>query len=79
MHDATVLETRGIPTAAIVTAAFLSEAQAQLAALGMSAYVPVVIEHPLSTLPDEAIHTRALSAVPGVRQAIWGVDIGPSS
>ncbi len=72
MHDATVLEEMGLPTAAIVTEAFLDEARSQVVALGMERLEPVVIEHPLSTLTMEEIHARARHAAPGVRKALWG-------
>jgi len=62
LHDAVGLETRGIPTAVIITAAFVHEAEVQTAALGAQQLKPVVITHPLSTLSDEAIQARALDA-----------------
>ena len=62
MHDAVGLETRGIPTAVIITTAFVHEAEVQTAALGAQQLKPVVITHPLSTLSDEAIQARALDA-----------------
>ena len=70
MHDGVRLETRGRPTAVVVTTEFLHEAEAQRAALGMEALVPVVIRHPLSTLTDAEIETRAIDiAAQAVR--IW--------
>lgn len=70
MHDAMGLEASGVPTAAIVTAAFLREARLQLEALGMPGLRPVVITHPLSTLGQEQIAERAAEAAPQVRQ-VW--------
>ena len=70
MHDAISLESLGIPTAVIITSEFLREAELQRAALGMNAIAPVVIEHPLSTLTDEAIRSRAAQALPGVVAAL---------
>ncbi len=64
MHDAGSLEALGVPTAAIVTEAFLNEARAQLAAMGMETLQPVVVPHPLSTLSDEEITGRAREAAP---------------
>jgi len=60
----------GRPTAVIVTAEFLHEAEVQRDALGMRDLVPVVIDHPLSTLTDAEIEARAEQAV---RQcvAVW--------
>jgi len=62
LHDAVGLETRGIPTAVIITTAFVHEAEVQTAALGARQFKPVIITHPLSTLSDEAIRARAVEA-----------------
>jgi hypothetical protein len=62
MHDGVSLETLNRPTAVVVTAEFLREAEAQRAALGMAALVPAVIQHPLSTLTDAEIDARAADA-----------------
>ncbi len=67
MHDAISLEERGVPTAVVVTEVFLREARVQRAALGMDGLDPVVIQHPLSTLSDEEISSRARDAA---RQAV---------
>jgi hypothetical protein len=60
----------GRPTAVIVTVEFLHEAEAQRDALGMRDLVPVVIDHPLSTLTDAEIEARAEQAV-GQCVAVW--------
>ena len=70
MHDGVRLESRSRPTAVVVTTEFLREAEAQRAALGMDALVPVVIQHPLSTLTEAEIDARAADvATQAVR--IW--------
>ncbi|MDA1092409.1 MAG: hypothetical protein O3A25_03925 [Acidobacteria bacterium] len=66
MHDAIGLEQRGVPTAAIITAAFVHEADVQRAALGATGLAAVVITHPLSTLTDTEIQARAEEAAPQV-------------
>jgi hypothetical protein len=53
----------GRPTAVIVTAEFLHEAEMQRDALGMRDLAPVVIDHPLSTLTEAEIEARAEQAV----------------
>ena len=63
MHDSVSLEDRSRPTAVVVTSEFVREAEAQRAALGMDALVPVVIRHPLSTLTDAEIEARAADVV----------------
>jgi len=63
MHDGFSLESLGVPTAVIVTTQFLHEARVQREALGMRGIVPVVIEHPLSSLSEEEIRGRAAQAL----------------
>ncbi len=60
----------GRPTAVIVTSEFVHEAAMQKEALGMPDLRPVVIDHPLSTLAEEAIDERAERAAPQCA-AIW--------
>ena len=55
-----------MPTAAIITAAFVREAEVQRAALGAEGLDTVIITHPLSTLTDAEIQSRADEAVPQV-------------
>jgi hypothetical protein len=69
MHDAVMLEAAGRPTAVIVTAEFVLEAQTQRDALGMAGLAPVVIGHPLSSLTDAEIAARIEEALPQVERA----------
>jgi hypothetical protein len=64
MHDGIRLEERGLPAAVVVTTEFVHEAEVQRSALGMESIRPVIIEHPLSTLTDEQIRSRAEQAAP---------------
>jgi hypothetical protein len=52
----------GRPTAVVVTTEFLHEAAVQRAALGMPDLMPVVIDHPLSTISDAEMEVRAMQA-----------------
>lgn len=70
MHDGMSLESLGVPTAVIVTTEFVHEAKMQREALGMKGLVPVVIQHPLSSLSDEEIRARVGAALPQV-VAVW--------
>ncbi len=54
----------------VVTREFLHEAEVQRDALGMPDLAPVVIDHPLSTLSDAEIATRAEQAA-GQAVKIW--------
>jgi len=53
-----------------VTSEFLHEAEVQRAALGMPDLLPVVIDHPLSTISDSEIDARAAQAAEQA-VAIW--------
>ena len=70
MHDTVELETRGLPTAMIITSEFQLEATVQRDALGMTALDAVVIEHPLSSLTDDEIAQRAAQALPQIK-VVW--------
>jgi len=70
MHDGFSLESLGVPTAVIVTTQFLHEARVQREALGMTGLVPVVIQHPLSSLSEEEIRGRAAQALEQV-VGVW--------
>jgi hypothetical protein len=63
MHDGIACETLGLPTAVVITTAFVSEARLQGRALGMSELEPVVITHPLSSLTDDEIDGRAQQVI----------------
>ena len=60
----------GRPTAVVVTTEFRHEAEVQRAALGMPDLVPVVIDHPLSTLSEAQIDARAAQAATGAA-SVW--------
>ena len=60
----------GRPTAIVVTTEFLHEAEVQRDALGMPDLMPVIIDHPLSTLSEAEIDARASQAAKGAA-AVW--------
>ena len=70
MHDAVTLESKGLPTAVIVTSEFTLEAVTQRDALGMTGLNAVVIRHPLSSLTAEEIGERIASAIPQIER-VW--------
>ena len=70
MHDTVTLESRGRPTAVIVTSEFVLEAETQRDALGMAGLDAVVITHPLSSLTDEEIAQRIEQALPQIER-VW--------
>lgn len=79
MHDGMSLESLGMPAAVVVTTTFLHEARVQREALGMSGLVPVVIDHPLSSLSDEEIRGRARQALDQVLGVWQGTRPDPSA
>jgi hypothetical protein len=78
MHDGISLESLGVPTAVIVTTEFLHEARVQREALGMTGLVPVVIQHPLSSLSEEEIRGRAAQALEQVVGVWQGTQPDPT-
>ena len=72
MHDAIRLEESGVPTAVIVTTVFLHEAHMQREALGMVDLDPVVVAHPLSTLSEDELDSRAREALDQITRAWLG-------
>lgn len=70
MHDAVTLESKGLPTAVIVTSEFTLEAVTQRDALGMTGLDAVVIQHPLSSLTVAEIAERIASAIPQIER-VW--------
>ena len=78
MHDGFSLESLGVPTAVIVTTEFVHEARVQREALGMTGLVPVVIQHPLSSISEEDIRARAAQAVEQVIGVWKGTQPDPA-
>jgi len=78
MHDGIRLEALGRPSAIVVTTEFRHEAEMQRAALGMPQLLPVVIDHPLSTLSEAEIDERAEQAAQG-SAAVWQGGLGAPS
>jgi hypothetical protein len=78
MHDGISLESLGVPTAVIVTSTFLHEAKVQREALGMKGIVPVVIDHPLSSISEEEIRARAAQALAQALGVWKGTQPDPS-
>lgn len=74
MHDTVMLESRGRPTAVIVTSEFVLEAETQRDALGMAGLDAVVINHPLSSLTDEEIGRRIEQALPQIERVWLGAN-----
>ena len=61
--DTSHLERAGIPTAAVITAVFVREAEYQADASGMRGFRPIIVTHPTSHLPEDQIKALATSIV----------------
>jgi hypothetical protein len=59
IRDSVALEKLGIPTAAIITTEFERETELTRAAIGMQGLIPIVIEHPVSSITQAEVESRA--------------------
>lgn len=72
IRDAIALERLGIPSAAIITTEFVRETELTRTAIGMKGLVPVVIDHPVSSITQAEVEVR-VAQVKTQAQAIWTV------
>jgi hypothetical protein len=70
VRDSIALERLGVPTACIITTEFLQETALTRVALGMPGLVPVVIDHPVSSITAEEVAVRVAQIV-SQAQAVW--------
>lgn len=77
VNDAIQLETRGIPSAVIVTTEFQREANLQRLARGMQDLEPIVITHPISSLAAEHLRQRSTEVAPQAL-SIWTTGQRPA-
>jgi hypothetical protein len=59
IRDSVALEKLGIPSAAIITAEFERETELTRTAIGMQGLIPVVIDHPVSSITQAEVEARA--------------------
>lgn len=59
IRDSVALEKLGIPSAAIITTEFERETELTRAALGMPGLIPIVIDHPVSSITQAEVEVRA--------------------
>src|SRR5258705_5881001 len=59
IRDAVALEKLGIPSAAIITTEFERETELTRTALGMQGLIPIVIDHPVSSITQAEVESRA--------------------
>jgi hypothetical protein len=59
VRDAIALEKKGIPSVAIITTEFVHETELTRRAIGMQDLCPVVIDHPVSSITQSEVESRA--------------------
>ena len=72
MHNATELETLGIPTVAVCTEPFAKTAESMAKRRGFPGYRYVLVEHPLSSARPEGVRQRAERALPEIVSILLG-------
>src|SRR5262245_23512372 len=70
IRDAVALEKLGIPSAAIITTEFERETVLTRAAIGMEGLIPVVIDHPVSSITQAEVEARA-AMVAAAAPKVW--------
>lgn len=70
VRDSIALERLGIPSACIITTEFVEETQLTRTALGMEGLVPVVIDHPVSSITAAEVAQR-VAQITVQAQVVW--------
>lgn len=74
MHDGLELETRGVPTAVICTEPFRPTADAIRKSRGVPDYPFVVVDHPIGSLNDDELQSRADVATPAALRILTSLE-----
>jgi hypothetical protein len=70
VRDAIALERKGIPSVAIITSEFVRETDLTRRAIGMQGMCPAVIDHPVSSITQPEVDSRA-AQVASQAPKIW--------
>ncbi len=70
IRDSIALERLGLPSAAIITTEFVRETELTRTAVGMEGLVPVVIDHPVSSITQAEVEIR-VAQVKMQAQTVW--------
>jgi hypothetical protein len=70
VRDSIALERLGTPAACIITTEFVQETKLTRAAIGMPALVPVVIDHPVSSITAAEVAAR-VAQIEVQAQSVW--------
>jgi len=70
VRDSIALERLGRPAACIITTEFVTETKLTRAAIGMPGLVPVVIDHPVSSITAEEVAAR-VRQIEAQAEAVW--------
>jgi hypothetical protein len=79
MRDATEIETRGTPAVALITEPFAVTAASMAARQGFPNYRFVLVEHPLASLEQAAVRTRAERSLPEILGVLGVAEEAPLS
>ena len=75
VRDAVELESRGVPTVAVHTEAFMNSAVAHSAAFGRPDLQFVAVEHPIAAVSDDELKRRAIASVDSVAAILVGAAV----
>src|SRR3984957_11009034 len=70
IRDAVALEKLGVPSAAIITTEFERETELTRTAIGMQGLIPIVIDHPVSSITQAEVEARA-AMVADTAPKVW--------
>ena len=70
IRDSVALERLGLPSAAIITTEFEKETVLTRTAIGMEGLIPVVIDHPVSSITQTEVESRA-ARVAEMAPKVW--------
>src|SRR5271169_5311966 len=75
IRDSVALEKLGIPSAAIITTEFERETELTRIALGMQGLIPIVIDHPVSSITQAEVESRAAQVALQAPKVWLGRDV----
>jgi hypothetical protein len=77
VHDIVDLETRGVPSAFVASAEFVTAADTQAKALGFETVARVFVPHPIQDRTDDEMRALADAAFEEIWQSVTGPATTP--
>mmetsp|Transcript_64085 Transcript_64085/g.151614 ORF Transcript_64085/g.151614 Transcript_64085/m.151614 type:complete len:100 (+) Transcript_64085:1276-1575(+) len=78
MHDTAALENKGIPTVAVLSLGFVTQAKYQAEMLGLEQAVAVFVKHPISNATADEMVAKGRDVFPLVLRGLTSVDDLPA-